>query len=125
MQPDIQDIDRQPIAEQNAMVEQVPVIDLADFFQDASSSAALSAIDQIAQACKTWGFFHVVNHGIASKHIKEVWNHTYAVKDPMAGLDQHETADLGIHHHTDAGGLTVLLQDQVSGLQGQPTTVGD
>lgn len=26
-------------------------------------------------------------------------------------------ADLGIHHHTDAGALTLLLQDDVSGLQ--------
>lgn len=40
----------------------------------------------------------------------------YPVDDALA----HETgceADLGIHHHTDAGALTVLLQDGVSGLQ--------
>ena len=37
----------------------------------------------------------------------------------MAGLDiEHQAvADLGVHHHTDAGALTVLLQDEVSGLQ--------
>ena len=43
----------------------------------------------------------------------------YPVEDPMAGLDmEHQpVADLGIHHHTDAGALTVLLQDDVGGLQ--------
>lgn len=228
----IQDIDRHPIAEQNSTLEPIPVIDVAAVFHDSSSNAALTAIDQIAQACKTWGFFQIVNHGIASTQIEEVWqqthalfampleekllierskqnpwgfynreltknqrdkkevfdftrqdydpiyhqsnrwpqrhpvfkttmlaymdacttlslklleafcigldlpanfmrssfdgNHTgfvrlnyYPVKDPLAGLatDQLKTADLGIHHHTDAGALTVLLQDQVSGLQ--------
>jgi isopenicillin N synthase-like dioxygenase len=228
----VQDIDRHPIASVNPHVEQVPVIDVAAVFEDASSNAALNAIDQIAQACKTWGVFHIVNHGIHHTQIDEVWNQTHAlfalplkekmallrsrqnpwgfynreltknqrdkkevfdftrqdcdpiyhqsnrwpqrhpqfkavmlahqeactaialkllnafcigldlpadflhpyfdgnhtgfvrlnyypVKDPLAGLDkdQHEIADLGIHHHTDAGALTVLLQDQVSGLQ--------
>ncbi len=228
----IQDIDRQPIATLNSSVEQVPIIDVAELFHDSSSNAALIAIDQISEACKTWGFFQIVNHGIASTQIGEVWkqthalfalpieekleiirsrqnpwgfynneltknqrdkkevfdftrkgsdpiyqqsnrwpqrhppfkvtmqaylescttlslklleafclglelpadflhpnfdgNHTgfvrlnyYPIKDPMAGLPMaHQaTADLGIHHHTDAGALTVLLQDQVSGLQ--------
>ncbi len=45
-------------------------------------------------------------------------NH-YPIEDPLgdeAGAAA-AGADLGIHHHTDAGALTVLLQDQVSGLQ--------
>ena len=43
----------------------------------------------------------------------------YPVDDPLAGSDDEDAsiADLGIHHHTDAGALTVLLQDEVSGLQ--------
>jgi len=40
----------------------------------------------------------------------------YPVDDALAAETGSE-ADLGIHHHTDAGGLTVLLQDGVSGLQ--------
>jgi isopenicillin N synthase-like dioxygenase len=40
----------------------------------------------------------------------------YPVEDPLAG-EAEDTADLGIHHHSDAGGLTVLLQDDVLGLQ--------
>ena len=221
-----------PVAEQSSILEQVPIIDVAQLFHDISSSGASDAIDQIAQACKTWGFFQVVNHGIGSAQIEAVWrqthglfalplpekleiqrsrenpwgfynneltknqrdkkevfdftregidpiygqrnrwprgldefrttmmayldactglslklleafclgldlpadfmrrdfagNHTgfvrlnyYPVKDPLAdsGEEHQASADLGIHHHTDAGGLTVLLQDQVSGLQ--------
>ena len=227
-----QDLDQHPVAQQPSIAGQVPVIDVAEVFADSTSAAAVSAIDQIADACKTWGFFQVVNHGIPARLIDEVWqqthalfalpveeklkivrnkdnpwgfynneltknqrdkkevfdftregvdpiyrqsnrwpagqpefkatmmsyleactelslnlleafclgldlpanfmhddfatNHTgfvrlnyYPVKDPMAGLaiDHQPTADLGIHHHTDAGALTVLLQDQVSGLQ--------
>ena len=40
----------------------------------------------------------------------------YPVHDPLAG-EARDEADLGIHHHTDAGALTVLLQDAVAGLQ--------
>ena len=75
----IQDIDRQPVAQNNSKVEQVPVIDLGEVFHDYSSNAALTVIDQIAEACKTWGFFQVVNHGIASTQIEEVWNQTHAL----------------------------------------------
>ncbi len=44
----------------------------------------------------------------------------YPVHDPMTGradIEHLEVADLGVHHHTDAGALTVLLQDDVGGLQ--------
>ncbi|MEO5493329.1 MAG: 2OG-Fe(II) oxygenase family protein [Sphingomonas sp.] len=36
--------------------------------------------------------------------------------DPL-GDDADGGGDLGVHHHTDAGAVTVLLQDGVSGLQ--------
>ncbi len=40
----------------------------------------------------------------------------YPVEDSL--IEEHGSeADLGIHHHTDAGALTVLLQDGVGGLQ--------
>lgn len=231
MQAETQDIDRHPVAE-NANLAEVPVIDMAAVLADSSSNAALGAIDEIAEACKTWGFFQVVNHGVSSAQIRDVWNQTHAlfalpvtqklevvrskdnpwgfynneltknqrdkkevfdftredfdpiyrrtnrwprqlpqfrstmmshldtctevslklleafclgldlpadhmrrdfagnhtgfvrlnyypVKDPMAeSATEHQAlADLGIHHHTDAGALTVLLQDEVGGLQ--------
>jgi isopenicillin N synthase-like dioxygenase len=40
----------------------------------------------------------------------------YPVEDPLLG-EAGDRADLGIHHHTDAGALTLLLQDEVIGLQ--------
>ena len=40
----------------------------------------------------------------------------YPVADPLAG-EGADGGDLGIHHHTDAGAVTVLLQDEVPGLQ--------
>jgi isopenicillin N synthase-like dioxygenase len=232
MHTEITDIDKQPVAEQSSAIDSVPVIDVSELLVDSSLAASASAVEQIAQACQTWGFFQIINHGISADQISEVWrethalfalpleekleivrnrenpwgfynneltknqrdkkevfdftregvdpiygqinrwphnhpafkstmmdyldsctslslkllegfclgldlpadfmrqdfaaNHTgfvrlnyYPIKDPLAELStEHQaTADLGIHHHTDAGALTVLLQDEVGGLQ--------
>ena len=227
-----QDFDKDPVAQQSTMIEQVPIIDIADLRVDSAASAARTAVDQIAEACSSWGIFQITNHGIADELIEDVWqqtrgffnlpieskmsvvrnrenpwgffhneltknqrdrkqvfdftregtdpiygqsnrwpaqqdafkssmqayfeactklslelleafcigldlpakfmhadfatNHTgflrlnyYPVHDPIEGTDdEHQPiADLGVHHHTDAGALTVLIQDEVSGLQ--------
>ncbi len=223
-----QDLDKHPVSSTTDIGASVPVIDVGGLFD----TTAESPIEEIARACREWGFFQIVNHNIVAELIDEVghntrkffqqsvenkesilrsrdnpwgyynneltknqrdkkevfdftregvdpiygqrnrWpqgrdefrttmmayldtctelslklleafclgldlpadfmrrdfdgNHTgfvrlnyYPIKDPMADSgDEHQaSADLGIHHHTDAGGLTVLLQDQVSGLQ--------
>ena len=42
----------------------------------------------------------------------------YPRRDPLSAEHQASaTGHLGVHHHTDAGALTVLLQDEVGGLQ--------
>jgi len=41
----------------------------------------------------------------------------YPVTDPLENSEAPPPGPLGISRHTDAGGLTVLLQDAVSGLQ--------
>jgi isopenicillin N synthase-like dioxygenase len=44
----------------------------------------------------------------------------YPVADPLANDGSRQAADtghMGVHHHTDAGALTLLLQDEVAGLQ--------
>jgi isopenicillin N synthase-like dioxygenase len=232
MHTEITDIDKQPVAEQSSAIDSVPVIDVSELLVDSSSAASASAVEQIAQACQTWGFFQIINHGISADQISEVWRETHALfalpleekleivrnrenpwgfynneltknqrdkkevfdftregvdpiygqinrwphnhpafkstmmdyldsctslslkllegfclgldlpadfmrqdfatdhtgfvrlnyyptRDPLAELSiEHQaTADLGIHHHTDAGALTVLLQDDVGGLQ--------
>ncbi len=43
-------------------------------------------------------------------------NH-YPVDDPLAGTDAPAAGPFGISHHSDSGALTVLLQDEVAGLQ--------
>ncbi|MDJ0778992.1 MAG: 2-oxoglutarate and iron-dependent oxygenase domain-containing protein [Gammaproteobacteria bacterium] len=224
-----ENIDLHPVAQSRGAIDQVPVVDLSELVRDSSAAAAQGAIDQIASACKSWGFFQVVNHGIPSQQVREVWqqahaffhqplaakleversrenpwgfyhreltknqrdkkevfdftragvdpiyrqrnrwpakpagfestmmnyldactgvalkllegfclgldlppqylhphfvgNHTgfirlnyYPVEDTGRGQGEAE-ADLGIHHHADAGVLTVLLQDEVGGLQ--------
>ena len=225
-------LDAYPVANSADIAKQVPVIDIAAVVQDASSADARNAVDEIAAACRDWGFFQVLNHGVSSQLVQETWSQTrafftqptavkeqslrtrenpwgyynneltknqrdkkevfdyttdgldpiyqaenrwpemspefattmrayrdactelglslleafcvgldlpadymrsdfaryhtgfirlnyYPVKDPMGAstIEHLAVADLGIHHHTDAGALTVLLQDDVGGLQ--------
>jgi isopenicillin N synthase-like dioxygenase len=226
------DLDRYPIADSDDLVGRVPVIDIGAVVHDASAPAAAAAVEAIAAACRDWGFFQVVNHGVPGELIDATWretadffhqpqavkdsimrtrdnpwgyynneltknqrdkkevfdfttegvdpiyraenrwpdlgprfrdtmaayrdavtdlglslleafcvgldlpadfmrpdferNHTgfirlnyYPVADPLetSTVAHLPTADLGVHHHTDAGALTVLLQDDVGGLQ--------
>jgi len=227
-----QDLDKDPVAQQSSILEQVPIIDIAELRVDSAALQARPAVDKIAEACGSWGFFQVTNHGIDQTLIDAVWqqtrvffdlpieskmsvvrnrenpwgfyhneltknqrdkkqvydftregtdpiygqsnrwppqqdefkstmqayfesctklslelleafcigldlpakfmhadfalNHTgflrlnyYPVHDPIEGAaeDFQPVADLGVHHHTDAGALTVLIQDEVGGLQ--------
>ncbi|MFQ6005935.1 MAG: isopenicillin N synthase family dioxygenase [Woeseia sp.] len=224
----VQDLDRHPVASSAEFGACVPVIDIGGLRDQPSNST----IDEIATACKDWGFFQVVSHGIADTLIDDVWQHTlrffqlpretkesilrtrdnpwgyynneltknrrdrkevfdyttrgvdpiygsenrwpdssddfritlldylaactdlalgllqafcvgldlprdylrphfepehtgfvrlnhYPVEDPMAGaaIEHLPDAGLGVHHHSDAGALTILLQDVVGGLQ--------
>ncbi len=224
-------LDLHPIADRLKDDEQVPVIDIAGLFDEVSGGSANTIVEQIASACKNWGFFQIVNHGIDQDDIdlvlaqmhrffalpantkqrvlrtrdnpwgyynneltknqrdkKEVFDFTadgvdpvyhsrnrwpedrqfkivmldyikacsdlslrlleafcvgldlppdflhndfkhehtgfirlnyYPVSDPLANshIDHQPIADLGVHHHTDAGALTLLLQDDTGGLQ--------
>lgn len=212
------DLDADPVARGRGVAGSVPVIDLG----------SASAASDIARACRDWGFFQVVNHGVPADLIDAVWAETHAFfarpaaekrllcrsrgnpwgyydseltknrrdrkevfdftsdgADPIYGAnnrwpatggrfretmtdyleavtvlsldlldamadglglprgylrpfftpkhtgfvrlnhypvddlhaDDARPADLGVHHHSDAGALTVLLQDEVGGLQ--------
>jgi len=224
------DLDRQPTDTSGRLSVSVPVIDVGEL---STGVEPVSAVQEIAAACRDWGFFQVTNHGVPRSLVddavgrmreffglpsrckeavlrtrenpwgyyhneltknqrdkKEVFDFTsdgvdpvynasnrwpdmdesfrdtmrryrdacagmslvllramctglgvspnrldacfdpyhtgfirlnyYPVRDPLAHRDDIEhlpVADLGVHHHTDAGALTVLLQDDVGGLQ--------
>ncbi len=78
MRAEPQDLDLHPVASGSSAAAQVPVIDVGALIADSASPAAADAIDRIAAACRTWGFFQIVNHGIAGARIDEVWRHTHA-----------------------------------------------
>ena len=226
------DIDQCPVADSDEFGKSVPVIDIGGLTQDPSAASARTAVEEIASACREWGFFQIVNHGISQTLIDKEWQQTrdffaqplaakeailrtrenpwgyynneltknkrdkkevfdfttdgvdpiyaaenrwpdgmgefrevmrdyllactklslqllqafcvglklpadfmhadfatshtgfirlnyYPVKDPLEGsATAHQAvADQGVHHHTDAGALTVLMQDDVGGLQ--------
>src|SRR5256885_473837 len=110
------DLDLAPVAPRGALGG-VPLIDL--------SGPRETAVAAIAEACRDWGFFQVVGHGdaggemaraFAPAHPSYLRLNFYPLGDPLAA-ETGSAADLGVHHHTDAGALTVLVQDGVSGLQ--------
>jgi len=55
----------------------------------------------------------------AGNHTGFIRLNYYPTADPLAASDGRKLpdADMGVHYHTDAGALTVLLQDDVVGLQ--------
>ena len=68
------------------------------------------------------GLGHPKNHLIncfQPHHTSFLRLNYYPVDDPLSDVKfhgQHE-AGLGVHHHSDAGAITVLIQDSVGGLQ--------
>ena len=226
------DLDQYPISDSTELARHIPVVDISAVVRNPASAAAGSAIAEIVNACRAWGFFQVVNHDVSGilvnqalhamkaffqqpasvkeavartrenpwgfynneltknqRDKKEVFDYTidgrdpiyrsenrwpeldpkfrtilcdyrdsvtrlsfslleaicfglglpvntikvefeqnqtsfvrlnyYPVKDPLKSstADHLSVADRGVHHHTDAGALAVLLQDDVGGLQ--------
>jgi len=53
----------------------IPLIDLAGLFGDDTSLRA-TTLDQISEACRDWGFFQVINHGVSPRLMdcaRDVW----------------------------------------------------
>ena len=59
-----------------------------------------------------------LTHGFVGDHTSFLRLNYYPRFDPLHSEQQASvTGHLGVHHHTDAGALTVVLQDEVGGLQ--------
>ena len=86
-------------------------------YLDAVSAVSLRLLQAFCQGLGLPGDF--LNEDFATNHSGFLRLNYYPVKDPLEGTStaQQSEADMGVHHHTDAGALTVLLQDDIGGLQ--------
>jgi isopenicillin N synthase-like dioxygenase len=82
------DLDRCPVADSREIGDSVPVIDIAGITQDASGEGAQQAVDEIAKACREWGFFQVVNHGVSDTLIESLWQQTRSFFKAPASVKQ-------------------------------------
>jgi isopenicillin N synthase-like dioxygenase len=62
------------------------------------------------------GASEAVSNVFAPSHSSFLRLNHYTVEDPMAG-EQSDQVGLGVHHHSDAGALTLLWQSDTAGLQ--------
>lgn len=60
------------------MVDQVPVIDIGSVASKRRSPEAQAAVRAIADACREWGFFQVVNHHASADLLERTWAATRA-----------------------------------------------
>ena len=58
----------------DADAEDIPVIDLTNYFQTRSQEALEAAAGQLKIACEQTGFFIIVGHGISSKTMEEMFS---------------------------------------------------
>ena len=86
-------------------------------YLDACARLSLTLLEAFCVGLKLPADF--MRHDFAGKHTGFVRLNYYPVADPLAAssVEKLPQADMGVHHHTDAGALTVLLQDDVGGLQ--------
>ena len=102
MLSEAQNIDLHPVADASRVVEQVPVIDIGELIRDSESVAARPAIEQIAEACRTWGFFQIVNHGVTEDLIERTWSTSLASRVKL-GISQGMHSGFFDLHLVDAG----------------------
>ena len=87
-------------------------------FRDACTALSLQLLESFCHGLDLPANF--LNSYFDPYHTGFVRLNYYPVKDPLDGRTNRLSAGpagLGVHHHSDAGALTVLLQDGVGGLQ--------
>jgi isopenicillin N synthase-like dioxygenase len=76
------------------------------------------ALQLLAMCCEGLGApVDALEHHFQRGHSSFLRLNHYPLDDPLAGTDAPAAGPLGISPHSDAGAITVLLQDDVSGLQ--------
>ena len=65
--------DLAPVADMNTVHQSVPVIDLGGTEGMQRPDTATRIAGEIGDACRDWGFFQVVNHGVDPDHLSKVW----------------------------------------------------
>ena len=70
------DLDRYPSATDSNAVNAVPVIDIRELAGEIHRD--LASVQQIADACRKWGFFQVINHGVHNDVFEHVCEQTVA-----------------------------------------------
>jgi isopenicillin N synthase-like dioxygenase len=65
--------DLTPVADSAVVTQSVPIIDLggAKGMQDPATAARIAG--EIGNACRDWGFFQIINHGVDAEHLDRVW----------------------------------------------------
>lgn len=54
----------------------IPIIDVSSLSRPGPDAELSEVVEQISAACRDWGFFQVVDHGIAADLIERVWVET-------------------------------------------------
>ncbi|GLU14724.1 hypothetical protein SLE2022_312770 [Rubroshorea leprosula] len=60
---------QQPIVSDDGLVREIPIIDMQSLLSEESMEAELTKLDF---ACREWGFFQLVNHGVSSSTLENV-----------------------------------------------------
>ncbi|GLU14726.1 hypothetical protein SLE2022_312790 [Rubroshorea leprosula] len=63
------DLQQQPILSDDGLVLEIPIIDMQSLLSEESMEAELTKLDF---ACREWGFFQLVNHGVSSSMLENV-----------------------------------------------------
>eukprot|EP00253_Pinus_taeda_P026104 PITA_26104 len=129
------------------LAEEIPIIDLVGLYDERRNKI----MEDISGACREWGFFQVINHGVSAKLLMSEYNEgvlqlcktLLSVFCENLGLPPDHLNEAfggeegigisvrvnyypvcpqpeltyGLSPHSDPGGITVLLQDDVVGLQ--------
>ena len=65
--------DLAPVAVGDDVRQHVPVIDLGGIAGMRDPATVARVASDIGDACRDWGFFQIVNHGVDKARIERVW----------------------------------------------------